>query len=301
MARERLNTTVTQPDEAELAAVARVAERLLAGRPLYDPGLRLVQRRAGAGLEFLDYRSYVAGDDLRSIDWRATSRSRRIQVRRFHEEAAADWMICVDRSASMATSGGDKWQLAVQLAAAMAYVLLSSSNRVGLALFSDSVDGICPLGRGHRHYANALETLVAQPPRDAGGASNLTVCTRVTRPGTSVIVISDLLTADGMQAGLARLKRTAGPLHVFQVNSERDFALAGDGPLTLVDAESGQQLAVLADSSLTAEARAAWAQHHSALAAYCARANIHLTAARTEQSWKTAVLGHLKRLAGRHA
>ena len=301
MAHAHVNTALTQLSDAELEAVARVAERLLAGRPLYDPGPRPVQRRAGAGLEFLDYRGYVAGDDLRSIDWRATSRSRRIQVRRYHEEASSDWMICVDRSASMTTSGGDKWQLGTQLAAAMAYVLLSLSNRVGLTLFSDRVDGVCPLGRGHQHYARVLETLVAHPPRERGGASDLAVCTRTVKPGASLVVISDLLATDAMQSGLVRLARKTGPVHAFRVSSQGDFSLDAEGPLTLVDAESGQELSVVADAALTEASAAAWREQQTQLMDYCARAGIHLTVAGTEQTWKEVVLTHLTGLGGRRA
>ena len=116
--------------------MTRVADRLLNTQHLLAPGHRSSQRRAGSGIEFLDHREFTPGDDPRRIDWRATARHRHPQVRRYCDEAAADWYIAVDCSASMMFGQAEKWALAVQCAAAMAYLLIHLDNRVALLLFS---------------------------------------------------------------------------------------------------------------------------------------------------------------------
>jgi uncharacterized protein (DUF58 family) len=284
-------------DGGELEALARVAERLLAGRPLYDPGPRPVRARAGVGLEFLDVRDYTPGDDPRAIDWRATARSRRLQLRRHHDEAGADWVICVDRSASMVAADARKWTLAAQLGAAFAFVLLALGNRVGLALFSERLDAICPPGRGQRHYASVTQTLQRHTPPASGGASALEVCAPIVRRGVSLAVISDFLAPDAMRAGLTRLRLRAGALHALRVTSAADVAVAA-GPATLIDAESAEQLTVTVDP---AAAAAAWTAHAASLAALCAQLSITLTSPSVAQDWKAAVLEHLLATGARRA
>lgn len=135
-------------NEADLQRLARVAERLFAGRPQLTPGTQPHRLHAGQGVEFLDHRNYQPGDNVRDIDWLATARSRRPQVRRFRNETSSDWYICLDNSASMGLHLG-KWSLAVQLAAALAYLLIHLDNRVSIILFSDRVDSLRPSGAGN--------------------------------------------------------------------------------------------------------------------------------------------------------
>jgi len=284
-------------DGGELEGLARIAERLLAGRPLYDPGPQPVRARAGVGLEFLDVRDYTAGDDPRAIDWRATARSRHLQVRRHHHEAGADWMICVDRSASMVAADARKWTLAATLSAALAFVLLALGHRVGIALFSARIDAICPPGRGQRHYASLTQTLLRHRPAASGGASALEVCAPAVRRGVSLVVISDFLAPDAMRVGLTRLKQRSGPLHALRVTSAADVDV-GSGAATLVDAESAETLTVTVDP---AAAAAALAAHAASLASLCAQLGVTLTSPSVAQGWKAAVLEHLLAVGARRA
>ena len=284
-------------DSGELEALARVAERLLAGRPLYNPGPYPKRARAGVGLEFLDLRDYAAGDDARAIDWRATARSRRLQVRRHHHEAGADWMICVDRSASMIAADARKWTLAAELGAALTFVLLALGSRVGLALFSERIDAICPPGRGQRHYASVTQTLQRHGPAPHGGTSALEVCAPAVRGGVSLVIISDFLAPDAMRTGLERLRQRSGPVHALRVTSRADVDVPA-GPATLVDAESAETLTVDVEP---ASAAAALAAHAATLAAVCAQLSITLTSPSVEQGWKAAVLEHLLAVGARRA
>ena len=59
-------------------------------------------RDAGASLEFMDYRAYVPGDDLRHIDWNAYGRTDRLIVKRFENEIQPHVDILLDTSRSMA-------------------------------------------------------------------------------------------------------------------------------------------------------------------------------------------------------
>ena len=59
-------------NESELGSLTRVADRLLNTRHLLAPGNRPSQLRPGFGIEFLDFREFTAGDDIRDVDWRTS-------------------------------------------------------------------------------------------------------------------------------------------------------------------------------------------------------------------------------------
>lgn len=84
-------------DRAALAAFRlRLGERRFRGRAGARRG-----HAAGSSLEFLDFRDYVPGDDLRHVDWRGYARSEVLRVRLHEEEVAPFLDLLVDPSASM--------------------------------------------------------------------------------------------------------------------------------------------------------------------------------------------------------
>ena len=150
-------------DEASLLPIARLADRLLREHSLLTPGHRPVAGRVGRGMEFLDHADYVAGDDVRRIDWRASARRNRPQIRRFHDERHADWTICIDHSSSMVVPGAEKWSLAAHLGACLGYVLLHLGNRVGAITFADAVVRSLPFGSGRGQYGHVKIKLEPLP------------------------------------------------------------------------------------------------------------------------------------------
>lgn len=297
MAGTILNEPLVELREADLQRLAQVANRLLAGRPLMTAGRRPV-RRPGSGNEFLDYRQYVAGDDLRRVDWRVSLRCRQPQVRRHQDEATTDWFICLDRSASMRLPDGNKWRLAVQLAAAWAYLLLHLDCRVGLALFSETVDSRCLLGRGPQQYGRLLQGLRAASPAVAGGASVLGSCAEMLGGRTGVLIVSDFLAEDGMRADLGRLRGRA--IHALQVLSPVELAVPDGVQITLQDVESGYRLSVRTTPAQQTLALAELARWQSELSDHCRRWGIPFTVCPTDLHWQALMLAHLRRLQPNH-
>lgn len=290
-------TALTHPlaglAEEDLERLAEIADRLLAGRPLTGFGSHAVQRRPGRGVEFLDYREYTAGDDLRRVDWRVSLRCRQPQTRRCQDEATAAWYICLDRSSSMGLPDIDKWSLAVQLAAAWAYLLLRRDNQVGLALFSSQPEACCPLGRGRPHYGQILRLLRAASPRPEGGESALGRCADVVSRYAGIVVISDFLVDDGMQSGLARL--AGREIHALQVLSQGELTLPRDVLATLQDVETRRRLTLHTSLQAQGLAAAALSQLQTDLARYCHRHHIPFTTTTTRSTWQETVLNHLRR------
>jgi uncharacterized protein (DUF58 family) len=279
--------------EAELIRLSRVADRLLAGRPSFTAGRQRARTRAGGGTELLDFRPYSSGDDPRHIDWRITARSGRPYIRRYHDELSADWYICLDRSTSMTYPDNGKWELAVQLAAAVAYLLLHLGNRAGLIQFSSGVDGVCPLGRGYGQYISIASQLRDSEAREDNCDSALSACARVLRQHWHVIVISDFLKPDAMHADLRYLRSTGREVQAMQVLSAHETTLLGNGMQTLQDAESGRRIATtLPAAGELAHSRLQ--QLVSDLEEFGRRYRIHFTSCDTRLQWKEALVRHLR-------
>ncbi len=87
------------------------------------------QDRGQSGL-FADHRAYVAGDDLRYIDWNVVGRLGDIVVKRFEAERSLNVLLCIDRSLSMA---GEKARFARRIAGALGYLALAHQDHARVA------------------------------------------------------------------------------------------------------------------------------------------------------------------------
>jgi uncharacterized protein (DUF58 family) len=290
-------------NESELGSLTRVADRLLITQHLLAPGHRPSQLRPGFGIEFLDFREFSAGDDIRDIDWRATARSRHPQIRRYSDEVAADWFIVLDCSASMAASSSDgnddshghckKWQLAVQSAAAMAYLLIHLGNRVSILLFSNRIEQMVPLGRGYTHYASILQMLRQFRPARTGGGSDLRSCVLRIKRHSPVFVISDFLTADSMQDGLNALSIRGDRLHALQILSDQDYQLPTEQSVRFKDVETGQTVTAELNNDEREQHHIALTNLCNSLSDYCRKQNIRFSTHMDNEIWKSVLIDHL--------
>lgn len=292
MAAQFLEPVAVPLRQAELLVFARVAARWLAGRPTLAPGGRTAGRGSGEGTDFLDYREYVPGDDVRHVDWRASARSARTMIRSYRRTNVSEWYLCIDRSASMAIGDQDKWRAAVRLAAAMAYLLLHLDNRVGMLLFSDGVDALCRAGRGHLQYARLCRLLEANAARQRGGKSELGACEKYLGRGAGLVVVSDFLAGDGMQSALDRLRVRRRPIHALQLVSAVEFRIPAASRFTLEDVESAEQFPASNGAFLAGRAEARFLHLQAQLAAYCAANDIVFSAARSDADWRSVLMRH---------
>ncbi len=84
--------------------------------------------RKGSSAEFSDFREYMPGDDMRSIDWNAYARLDRLYIKEYMEEKESSVSIFLDTSLSMTYMGKD--ELMKDLAAALSYIALVNMDQV---------------------------------------------------------------------------------------------------------------------------------------------------------------------------
>lgn len=283
---------VALPPQSELDAFARTAAHLLTERMPRAVGSRVVHRRAGMGIQPLDHREYVPGDEIRHIDWRQTARRQRPVTRRFEAESTGDWLMLLDASSSMRAT--TKWAHALCVVSAMSYALLELGHRVGVLAFGADVLSHCPAGRGQHQYATIARLLCTFEPRRAGETSNLAACAPYMR-GASAFVASDFLATDAMERELALLHRRATALHAVQVTDESDTMVPDSGVLELVDAETGAHRQVAMSETVCMAATRARAAMTERLQAFCVRNAIAFTASDARQPWQPMLVRHLMR------
>jgi uncharacterized protein (DUF58 family) len=123
---------------------------------------RHASRLRGRGLNFEEMRDYLPGDDIRSIDWKATARTGKPHVRVFTEERDRPALLVVDQRMSMffGSQLNMKAVTAAEAAAITAFRVLNASDRVGGIVFNDDSQVDIAPRRSERTVFALLESIV---------------------------------------------------------------------------------------------------------------------------------------------
>jgi uncharacterized protein (DUF58 family) len=145
------------------AVVARLSNLELKARTVVEGFLSGLHRSPfkGFSVEFAEYRQYIPGDDLSTIDWKVYARSDRHYVKKFEEETNLNCHVMLDISRSMAygSHGITKYEYGQCLAASLAYLMNRQRDGVGLAAFDDRIVTMLPASARPGHLSAMLVTL----------------------------------------------------------------------------------------------------------------------------------------------
>ena len=154
----------------------------------------------GRGLVFSDVRPYIAGDDVRSIDWNVSARMNAPHVKQFVEERDRTVNLVIDMSASgvFGTGAMSKRDLAAELAAMVAFSAIKNNDRVGLFLVTDKVERYVPPKQGRRHVMRVVTEILTFRPegRRTDLGAGLEFLGKIARRRSVVFLVSDFL-SDG--------------------------------------------------------------------------------------------------------
>lgn len=204
-------------------------------------------RNRGIGTEFSQYRPYIAGDDLRALDWRVFGRTDRYYVRLFAAETNFEAVLIVDASASMqfGPDGVSKFHVARMLAAALAHLLVGQGDRVGLVPVAGSGRTERIPSRGGRMHLRAvlhgLERLEAAGEGSVVAALDAAL-ERLRRRGP-VFVLSDFYEpAAAIGDAVARLSRAGFDVTLLHVLDRIERTLDVGDDTEFVDLEDNGRL-----------------------------------------------------------
>src|SRR5437870_9334601 len=180
------------------AVVARLGTLELKARTIVEGFLSGLHRSPfkGFSVEFAEYRQYMPGDDLSTIDWKVYARSDRYYVKKFEEETNLDCHLMLDVSASMAygSRAMTKFEYGACLAASLAYLMNRQRDGVGLMAFDEKIVTMLPASSRPGHLRALLVTLDRLVLGQENNVSKPLhqLCDALTKRGI-VVLISDLL------------------------------------------------------------------------------------------------------------
>ncbi|MCU0708380.1 MAG: DUF58 domain-containing protein [Pirellula sp.] len=237
-------------------------------------GSLLAQRRTmqmGSGIEFSDHREYATGDDLRYLDWNVYARHGDLLLKRFQEEQDLHVYLMIDCSRSMGVGDPSKFDLARQLAAALAYIALADLDRIAVAAYANDIISEFPVTRGKARILTLMKWL--ESLSTVGIDTNLSKAVqgllhRGTRNGL-VVVISDLFDPYGFARGFDQLRSRRFEAHVLQLHDpkEADPQLLGDAELE--DVENGSIRMVTINERMLRRYKQLFMEHQMSVREYC--------------------------------
>ena len=244
----------------------------------------------GHGSELGETRRYVAGDDVRRIDWNVTARMQSPYLRSTIADRELETWVVLDRSSSLdfGTASCTKADLALSACGAIGFLTAHTGNRIGAVFMDPGGDRIIP-ARGGRNHLMGLLHVAASPPSGVDGsvdlASSLTRLAPLLHRRGLVVVISDFLSDDDWEHPLRRLAVRHEVLSI-EVVDPRERELPDVGMIALTDPETGRSVHVDTSSAdLRQHYRTAAAAQRSDIAAAFRRAGVEHLELGTERDW----------------
>ncbi|BAS28982.1 DUF58 domain-containing protein [Limnochorda pilosa] len=227
------------------------------------PGER-PSRHRGHGLEFVDYRPYGEGDELRYVDWNLAARLDRMYVKLFAAEESLRIVLLVDTSPSMALGRPAKLALARDLATLLGYLALFEGDRLYLGTLGGVRPGLLPVLSGRAAIPSLLAAtgrLRVAPPSGLPLLEGLDVLLPSLPRRALVVVLSDLFADAPPEEVAGRFLRGGHAVVLLQVLAPDEVNPETSGALRLEDVEGQDRLEVWSDRRLLdgyRDAMAAW-------------------------------------------
>ncbi|MBC8097093.1 MAG: VWA domain-containing protein, partial [Akkermansiaceae bacterium] len=253
---------------------------------------------------------------VRAIDWNVTARMNHPFIKKFVEDRELTLMLVVDVSGSglFGSREQSKRELAAEIASVLAFSAIRNNDKVGLILFTDTVEKFIPPRKGRGHVLRVIREVLFFEPKRRGTDLNaaLEFFLRVQSHKAITVVISDfigspaaaakgrggrlrpqLMLLESLAQASFTMLRQANRRHdlvAVQVTDPYELELPALGRLVLEDAETGEIVEV---STGDAQKRKAFAERQTKAQADVARlfrsAGIDAIQLRTDQSYAIAL------------
>ncbi|MBO6586538.1 MAG: DUF58 domain-containing protein [Gracilimonas sp.] len=210
----------------------------------------------GRGMEFSEVRAYTYGDDIRQIDWNVTARTGDPFIKVFEEEREQTLMLCIDisQSGTFGSQSQSKMDLAIELAAVLAFSAIKNSDKVGLVLFSDHIEKVVPPKKGRTHVLRLIRELYTTNPTGTGTdiADALSYINRLLDRRAIVVLTSDFQDKDFEKQ--LRITNQKHDLVSIIINDHLEDELPDVGLVKIRDAETGAEKMIDTSSRKVREA-----------------------------------------------
>ncbi|TWT88343.1 hypothetical protein Mal64_18220 [Pseudobythopirellula maris] len=273
----------------QLARLELVTRKVFRGRM---KGERRSARK-GQSVEFADYRNYVSGDDLRTLDWNLYARLDKLIVKLFLEEEDLHFYTLIDASPSMAFGEPTKLDYAKRLAAALGYVSTIKGDRLRIETLGGRRS---PVLRGRKSVPRMLDFLDGVEADEnvslAEGVRKF--CLRNSGRGV-VVLISDLMDKSGYEAALRYLVAQRVDVYVLQLLSQEEIDPGVTGDLRLVDCEDDDTAEITVSAPLLARYKRTLDAFTGGVQDFCSKRGMNYVLASNETPVSEMMTSYLRR------
>jgi uncharacterized protein (DUF58 family) len=127
---------------------------------LFQYGVKKI-RRIGHSMEFEQIKEYVQGDDLRTLNWKATAKKNSLMVNQFQDEKSQSIYMVIDkgRVMKMPFNGLSLLDYAINATLVLSNVILKKQDKAGMFAFSKKVENRVVAEKRSSQMQNILESL----------------------------------------------------------------------------------------------------------------------------------------------
>jgi uncharacterized protein (DUF58 family) len=232
--------------------LARIGNLDLLARTVVDGFINGLHRAPffGASIDFAEHRGYVAGDDIRRVDWRLYARTDRYYVKQYEADTNTNFTILFDISRSMRFSSGGvtKLEYGSFLAACLAYLAHKQRDRVGILTFDEDIVTHVPASA--KHFDMVLHTLDrAKADRPGHLSAPLNKMAEHFKRRGILLLLSDFYDEpDAILEAIKPLRFLGNELIVFHVLDPQEIEFDYDEASSFEDLESRDQVPVVPQS-----------------------------------------------------
>lgn len=207
--RYRLQTNIDVPAFPSIIQMKKY-ELIAFARTSTFSGIKKV-RRIGHSYEFEQIKTYVQGDDVRSINWKATGRRGNLMVNQYEDERSQQMYTIIDKSRSMHMPfhGMSLLDYAVNSSLVIANIALRKYDRTGLISFSDVIGSTIKAERSQLQLKKILNALYNEKPRAAEANYDLLyrAVKNVVKSRSLLFLYTNFESAYAMERALPLLKK----------------------------------------------------------------------------------------------
>jgi len=243
----------------------------------------------GFSSEFAQYKGYVAGDDIKHLDWKVFGKNDQLVTRQYRDETNAATYLIVDNSLSMGFASDTKitkLEYASVLAASLALMAFGQRDAVSVAYGADEPTAFLPPRNNAAHLRQGMQMLESMQP---SGKSNLQllfgkVAARL-KSGSMTFIFTDLWQEpEAIITGLKEIRFKNQSVTVVQILSPLEKTFLDGSNLELVDLETSAKIKISA-RHLKADYLRTLKEHMEKLRAECFNLNVKLVTLETTQPY----------------
>jgi uncharacterized protein (DUF58 family) len=276
--------------------LARIGNLELLAKSVVDGFINGLHRAPffGASIDFAEHRQYVAGDDIRRVDWKLWARTDRYYVKQYEADTNTNFTVLFDISRSMKfTSGGvSKLEYGAFLGACLGYLATRQRDRVGIITFDEDI--VTHVPPSAKHFDMVLHTLDrAKAERPGHLSAPLHKMAEHFKRRGILLLISDFYDEpEAILDAIKPLRFLGNDLIVFHVLDPQEISFDYEDASAFEDLESREQIPVV-PQSFRAEYRRLIQEHVESLRSQFSEQRIDYALVNTSEPLDRALFSYL--------